>query len=644
MKNILFNVELLDRYYIFYIDDKINKIYGHCLIKNERAYGVTESKEVIFLNQILNFINKKYIKRKDILYCDEYLKRYINRYNGMSYFAREIDGNTIPIPYEEARDLYDSYNLPKINYIGKRGKNRAEPRYDNYNYSDLSYQYNSSKGIGGRKNNGKGLKLLFAIAGTVATITLSSFAVGYLSNGGKIPFLSPSEIEQKYGDVDLKVDTDSEEKLKKKYESVKEQLEESGLENWQISKELDRLSVFQGDSDDINFYYDSEKDAVIFVYEKLEDRDITSQENENNKEILEEPTSSIKEIQSVIQNNEKLSDKEKEFIISKISSELIENKDYINVEELKYRFNILDINYEYYENGKELSENSDYPSTYRRKSGQYATPYYGYEQFEEIKKMCEEYGNSVEKTIGGQGVITMFNGTNLEDSVMKEEKVILHELGHVIGNFEGETLLLNEGYTSLRVKDSSYKKEQLLASMMIETFGSETIREGYYGFNLTNALTNKIVEKTGRDNTEVYDEVTSFLEDIQEVLYKTGSLEETEFRKDSSLMKDYNSLFSKFEQYYKEINEQEMSDNILMNAIQDYFQGTNDRTYLDKDEYINNISCNIDGSADITVQKLNTAFSYILEGQKVENSGSFETINYHISNEEKRKYKNINSC
>ena len=80
--------------------------------------------------------------------------------------------------------------------------------------------------------------------------------------------------------------------------------------------------------------------------------------------------------------------------------------------------------------------------------------------------------------------------------------------GDVSGKFEGPTVLLNEGYTSVSTNAGAYENEQLMARLMIETFGDDTIREGYYGFDLTNALTNKIVEKTGRDNKEVYSEVT----------------------------------------------------------------------------------------------------------------------------------------
>ena len=150
------------------------------------------------MNKIIDFLNEKYIRRNDVLYKNEYLERYINRYNKMSYFARRSENEVSPVSYEEASDLYDFYNKPKILYIGRkrnagrqgsyRGYGDVDPfstssPYGQYNpygsnghFSPSDPYYNNQYQNRRNRNKKPPLKLIFAIAGAVATVIGGSLA------------------------------------------------------------------------------------------------------------------------------------------------------------------------------------------------------------------------------------------------------------------------------------------------------------------------------------------------------------------------------------------------------------------------------------------------------------------------------------
>ena len=225
MKNILFNVELLDRHYAFYLDDETNNLYGFAVKRNNKAYFITKGNEISFMNKIIDFLNEKYIRRNDVLYKNEYLERYINRYNKMSYFARKNEDEVIPVPYEEAPDLYDFYNKPKTLYIGRkrnagrqgsyRGYGDVDPfstssPYGQYNpygsnghFSPSDPYYNNQYQNRRNRNKKPPLKLIFAIAGAVGTISVSAIGAKFFIDGGKVPFITKSQIEQQFGEVDI---------------------------------------------------------------------------------------------------------------------------------------------------------------------------------------------------------------------------------------------------------------------------------------------------------------------------------------------------------------------------------------------------------------------------------------------------------
>ena len=451
MKNILFNVELLDRHYAFYLDDETNNLYGFAVKRNHKAYFITKGNEISFMNKIIDFLNEKYIRRNDVLYKNEYLERYINRYNKMSYFARKNEDEVTPVSYEEASDLYDFYNKPKTLYIGRkrnagrqgayRGYGGEDPfslssSYGQYNpygssshfsssdpYYNIQYQNNRN-----RRNKRPPLKIIFAIAGTAATISLSALGIKFLIDGGKLPFITKSQIEQQFGEVDITADEESEKDLQTKYESIQKQLEEQDFENWEISKELDEIAFFEGDSSDINFYYDSEKNEVVFVYEDLE----RTAPLHSEEKAMEEDTSSpnipegVEEILETIANNDNLTDEEKTFIAGSVLDTLVENAEYLNYDELNYRYRILDINYEYHEYGKDVSgqiNNSPYESAL----AQYSLPI-SYTQYESMREFVEKYDISEDDIGLASGKISVFNGTDLNSSIENSKTTIPHEL------------------------------------------------------------------------------------------------------------------------------------------------------------------------------------------------------------------------
>lgn len=451
MKNILFNVELLDRHYAFYLDDDTNNLYGFAVKRNHKTYFITKGNEISFMNKIIDFLNEKYIRRNDVLYKNEYLERYINRYNKMSYFARKNEDEVTPVSYEEASDLYDFYNKPKTLYIGRkrnagrqgayRGYGGEDPfssssSYGQYNpygssshfsssdpYYNIQYQNNRN-----RRNKRPPLKIIFAIAGTAATISLSALGIKFLIDGGKLPFITKSQIEQQFGEVDITADEESEKDLQTKYESIQKQLEEQDFENWEISKELDEIAFFEGDSSDINFYYDSEKNEVVFVYEDLE----RTAPLHSEEKAMEEDTSSpnipegVEEILETIANNDNLTDEEKTFIAGSVLDTLVENAEYLNYDELNYRYRILDINYEYHEYGKDVSgqiNNSPYESAL----AQYSLPI-SYTQYESMREFVEKYDISEDDIGLASGKISVFNGTDLNSSIENSKTTIPHEL------------------------------------------------------------------------------------------------------------------------------------------------------------------------------------------------------------------------
>ncbi len=199
-------------------------------------------------------------------------------------------------------------------------------------------------------------------------------------------------------------------------------------------------------------------------------------------------------------------------------------------------------------------------------------------------------------------VITIYNGSSLEESLSNDNQVLPHEIRHVSGIFGGNTSLLNEGYCALTQENSGrghYDNEQLMAALFIETFGIDTMKEAYYTSDIENVLSNKVIEASGRDDNTIQD-IYSLLEDTQRVLYRMGELGD-DFRKDQDLMNQYENLYLKLSKYYEIINGKQMDTNSIANLIKDYSLGLNTSALLNDGEIISHLKYLRNGDLKIEI-------------------------------------------
>ncbi len=415
MKRVLFNLELIDRYYCFYLDTDENKIKAFSYKRNASSYFVNKTSEIDFLNRIICKLNNRYIKVFKVFYNNEYYTRYVNRFSKLSYFTREDGEKETVCKYEDFSTLYDRFNIPLPMYAFKKknlnkNRNRFDYESDFDSFYDLKFQNdfeNTNFGNGSpysynppqnRKKGNALPKILIAVAGSIGIITLSGFGIYFLHNND-IPFLSKEEqaieetfkredestkspkkiketkvdastgtLETDFGIVDIVPDDEEEKALKEKYSYVEEQLKDAGLKEWEISSELDKLSIFQGDNQNISFYYDADKDEVIYVYENLEREN--SDNDKENAENVKVPKS-VENILNAITTNQNLSDDEKRCIIEFYLDTWIRDSEFIemNQDEIAEKYHKLKINYEKKEDGSDLESREDYP--YKKIDGYY---------------------------------------------------------------------------------------------------------------------------------------------------------------------------------------------------------------------------------------------------------------------------------
>lgn len=568
MKNLLFNLELMDRHYSFFLDEDTKKMYAYGYKKNDNGYLVNKIGEINLLNKIIAQLNKKYIRRKDVIFKNEFYARYLNVYDQKSYFAKIVDGKQTACAYEDIPALYDFYNTPNPQYIGRKNKKVDNP-YSPYgnDFSDFNYtygnypntQYTNYSNNRNRKRgrSGIGKKICIAFAGVTAVVSLTLGGKAVLSHMElpdlQIPILhhQESQLEQAFGDVDTKADTEAEQSLEAKYKNIQQQLEELGLENWQIAAELDSIALWNGHTQDISFFYDSDKDEVIFVYETLQSKE-EEKESAETSETTDIPEN-IQSLMNTVKNNETLTEAEREAIIQLNLDKWIQYADIIDTDELITRYSLLDIEYDYQPEGAKVD--TEY-NPHARAAGVY-------------HHAITKFGNETKTT---ESRITLYNGDSLESSLEDDEKVLEHELNHANGEFsELNSGLVNEGYNDLLIADGTrYKNESLMAALLVETFGKDTLDAGYYGRDLQTALTNKIVEVSKRDREEVGKEVADLLDDVQVVLYQIGDIGD-EFRSNSEVVTSLKSIFSRLEEYHKQINERKMEDNTIASIIESYF-------------------------------------------------------------------------
>lgn len=598
MKNLLFNLELMDRYYSFFLDEDAKKLCAYGYKKNDKGYLVNKIGEINLLNKIIAQLNRKYIRRKNVIFQNEFYARYLNVYDQKSYFAKIVDGKQTACAYEDIPMLYDFYNTPKPQYLGRKNKktyNSYSPYGNDFSDFDYSYgnypdtQYTNYPNNRNRKRGRSGIakKICIAFAGAIAVVSLTFGGKTILSHTElpdlQIPILhhKESQLEQAFGDVDTNADTEAEQSLEAKYKNIQQQLEELGLENWQIAAELDSIALWNGHTQDISFFYDSDKDEVIFVYEALQQKE--------EKESTETPeTADIQEnIQSIIdtvKSNGSLTEAEKETVIQLNLDKWIQYADIIDTDELITRYSLLDIEYDYQPEGAEID--TEY-NPHTRAAGAY-------------NHAIARSGNET-KTIESR--ITLYNGDSLETSLEDDKKVLEHELNHANGEFaELNSGLVNEGYNELLIADETrYKNESLMAALLAETFGKDTLDAGYYGRDLQTALTNKIVEVSKRDREEVGVEVADLLDDVQVVLYQIGDLGD-EFRNNSEVITSLKSIFSRLAEYHKQINERKMEDNTIASIIESYFTEKDTLEALKNNEHFSINKYDLDnGTLDVRI-------------------------------------------
>lgn len=524
MSKVLLNISVLNKNYCIFEKEKGSKLNASFYDKKTKEFGfVTNQKELTILNEIIRKLNRKYIRRRDVIFNDENFIRYVNRYTGMSYFAKMENGSPQSCPYLEYKDLYNEYNGKQIFCMARRPNKRRSSPYDynnNYNsnyrsgydnYKDLWDEPIPRKRYKGHKAEGIAKKIVIVIAGVAisASITFGGYKV---LSASSLPDLEAAnaiiaetdEPENSLKDFDTKADTDAQKALKEKYDSIAKQFETAGLEPWEIALQLDIISVFEEDKDNISFYYDNDKNEVVYIYEAIE----RARDKFPKADI--QVSDDIQRIIQAINSNSKLSEAEKSHIIDTYTPIWSKNEQYLNIYELINRFSMLETEFDYIEGGKISKESLTY-NPHERIAGTYL--HRGI-----LAQGEEDLGNCFESKI------TIHDAESFDDTMKDDNKTSTfdHESNHINGNLSYYTAsLLNEGYTQLSQANSTdrYKTEAAMAMLCVEAFGDEAFREGFYGFDLQIVLTNKIAGITKRDVIEVDSEIYELFEDIETVLY-----------------------------------------------------------------------------------------------------------------------------
>lgn len=360
--------------------------------------------------------------------------------------------------------------------------------------------------------------------------------------------------------------TEAENDLRLKYEDVQHQLEEAGLETWEIVAELGEVALWEQDSEGISFYL-SDDGEILYSYASKDFEEADSLDSRIS--IGSTIPSNVQEIIDAVSRNPYLTEEEKSAILELNLGKWIAHSEDLQTEELVWRYENLVIEYDYKPDGF-LSYNEFNP--HERADGSYSSRAY-------------------DKDRGVYNFITLYNGNSLEESLEASREVLEHESNHTNGQFGNNiSMLLNEGYnTLLTCPDSKrYENEVYMAALVTETFGEETMSRAYYRMDIDTELVNAIVEKTGRNRDEVEIEVAGFLEDIEEVLYKMGELED-DYTQNQELMDKLEKLFGKLEIYHEIIQGRKIEENTIAEILKMKLRQRDDRGLLKENEnlYIN---------------------------------------------------------
>lgn len=590
MGKVLLNISILNKNYCIFEREKGAKLNASFYDKKAKAFGfVTNEKELRILNEVIRMLNRKYVRRKNIVFNDENFIRYVNKYTGMSYFARMENGTILSCPYLDYKELYNEYNSKQVFCISRRSNTRnSKSSYDDYSSNFDRYLYHElwddpipRKSYKGNRNGGIVKKVALSIAG-VAVFALITFGGYQVLSTGSFPEIESSEsiieeLEQSgisLKDLDTKADTEAEKNLKAKYDNIAEQLRAAGLADWEVAVELDIISIIDEDKDNISFYYDSDKEKVVYVYDNIQKR-----ESKSGREDIQ-VSEDIERIIEAVNSNTNLSETQKRHIIDTYIPIWCKNEKYLNIYELINRYSILETEFDFTEGGKYLEETQSY-NPHEHIAGTYSHT--------GILAQCEE---DLGKTY--QSKITIYDSPSFEDTLESESATSTfdHESNHINGNLDYySATLLNEGYTQLSQANRSnrYKTESAMAMLFIETFGPDAFKEGFYGFDLQTVLTNQIVSITKQDPNVVDKELYGLLQDTEDVLYAAGKDEN--YQKNSEIMEQFESVFRKLGAYHEIITGREMEDNQAANIMKDYITGSRSSSLYGKDsENIESIS------------------------------------------------------
>lgn len=618
MKKVLFKISAMDRLYIFYMDDETNEINVYGYKKGVGGYFVNDEKEISLLNEVISKLNKRLIFKKEIVHNNEKYKMYFNIYDKMNYFFKIVDEEEVMCSYDDAKELYDKYNFPLPQYVGAVASYGTKSFGNADNFEKFKYRPRANKSDIAKQ-------LILAVKNHPFEVNFTEEGWKYLSNN-ELQQVTPliNEAALEYSDsagilmddqeqttgsqeegqalVEVKENffqrifkaiknfftrqntqdtpqettempieeiedeetnrtedlTDEQRALKDKYDAIREQLEDQGLEPWEITAALGNVSALEEESDDISFHL-TEGDDVLYQYgprEKVtfEDQikvDTTIPEN-------------VQEIIDVVNENPYLSAEEKEAVINLNMPRWMMFSDYLDINNLRENYSELHLNIEYAPGGK-ASVSTDY-SPYEKAGGDYSWTY-------------------DEETWDPYSLINVYECHNLQEAV-DNPAVLSHELNHANGRFGNRDSLglLNEGFNEILTGGERYENEQMMAAMYMEAFGAQTLAKGYYQYDLTDELVNQVVQKTGRGEDEVREELEQLFTETQDVLYKMGA--SNDYKNDPEISSQLDQVINKLSNYHEMINGRSMEENARMQLLRVGLTGKDDKHLIPEGEEV----------------------------------------------------------
>ncbi len=607
MKNLVMAISIQNKFYVITHDDKNNILIATSLDKNNHFCRVIDEEEINFIRSIIEKnIRKVYIELDKISFENEEYILFQNRYNFKFYFALAKDKERKILSYYGNEKLYDYYNPKNIVYAydGKRRRNsKTGQNYNNHNYGfDDESPYGFEDEFGndmygdypGRlqpKKRNPALRIAIAVGGVVGSAIITITGLKMVTNSKfPLPFEKETTVTAEaetteysggyteYENIANEELTEEQLELKEKYERIKAELEEQGIQPWEVAIVLSHIKEFNyydalnrdknAKPEQIDFYYDEETNSVIFVYEEI-DRELVKDTAYDTKEKNNEDTSyeyeslseDVKTLIDAVNSNPNLSDEDKKRIIETWANKWQRDADYVSFFALRFRLNELTIHKEYDKGSIDI----------------------------------EVDGNP------HAGAIGIYHPSTNEIELF-DETAYDHEVGHVMGDLGWPNTLLSEGYNEWKNgSNSAYENERYMAYAFEEVFGAGTLKEGYYSKNLYAALTDKLVEETGMERDEAIEIVDNLLYDTQNALYDLGLRYDQDKKTafdDPDLQERFDSIMERLQDINSKLGNPK---NYKVIAIQDYFTNNKDSIFTqNEDEEI--LSFNAMPNGDILLE------------------------------------------